>query len=102
MNSDKQINKAFTIFRQIDGKILIFLSFVYVVLAIFPEIAVGTFGKKGFLVSTYEARLVFSIMPLVLLAEYFWFSLNNGNKYLTSVVLIAASLIPIFNIFAVP
>lgn len=85
--------------KTIDGIILISLCFMYLLLTIFPEFAVTAFGRKGFLNSVSESRLVFFMMPLLLLSEYFWFSLNNGNKYLTSLILFTTSLIPVFNIF---
>jgi len=103
MNDKESLkNEMKYLLSSIEGKVLIFLVMVYLLLFFYPEIAAAVFKKAGFLSDKSESRLVFILMPLVLFSEFMWFSAfmtDNRNRVLTIFALLVTAAIPFMNIY---
>lgn len=83
--------------RTIDGALLIVLMTTFVVLGLFPS----AMSEPTFRYCTFSdvdgLRLAFFVMPLALLAEYFWFSVGKPlgkSNFHVAVILAVTALIP--------
>ena len=85
--------------KRFDGALLIALIFTFLAFAAFPTVT-ATLGLVRDDPAAVGMRLAFLIMPVVLIAEYFWFLPSTGkgrHSLLLCAVLLATASIPFLN-----